>query len=153
MVSDTNILTALPAPASKRLLAFVYDMLLVLAIVMVATAIAQVVSQAATGTTDLSQHRAILRLWLIACIFAFFGWFWTHGGQTLGMRAWKIELQNENGQPVSWPQALLRFALGILTFGVGLLWVNISQKQQALYDLLARTRMITVEAKHIPQMR
>ena len=68
----------------------------------------------------------------------------------------KVLLENllryEDGRTVSWPQALLRFTLGILTFGIGLLWIGFSPKQQALYDLLARTRMITVEAKHIPQM-
>lgn len=52
--------------------------------------------------------------YLFVICFLFFGWFWTHGGQTLGMRAWKIRLQRTDGHPMGWWQALLRFFLASL---------------------------------------
>jgi uncharacterized RDD family membrane protein YckC len=52
--------------------------------------------------------------YLLSVCFLFFGWFWTHGGQTLGMRAWKIRLQRTDGKGLGWWQALLRFFLASL---------------------------------------
>jgi uncharacterized RDD family membrane protein YckC len=52
--------------------------------------------------------------YLLLVCFLFFGWFWTHGGQTLGMRAWKIRLQRTDGEGLGWWQALLRFFLASL---------------------------------------
>ena len=46
---------------------------------------------------------------MLMVIFIFNAWFWTHGGQTLGMKTWRIRLVNENGSVLSWGQALLRY--------------------------------------------
>jgi uncharacterized RDD family membrane protein YckC len=49
----------------------------------------------------------VIYVYIIAV--AFFGWSWTHGGQTLGMKTWHFCVEQENGQMVTWAQALLRF--------------------------------------------
>jgi uncharacterized RDD family membrane protein YckC len=38
-------------------------------------------------------------------------WFWSHGGQTVAMRAWHIRLVDVHGQPVRWTRALGRYVL------------------------------------------
>ncbi len=51
------------------------------------------------------------RSWLLV-VFAYFGWCWTRSGQTLGMRAWRLELQDAAGRRLGWPGAIARFLLG-----------------------------------------
>jgi uncharacterized RDD family membrane protein YckC len=50
--------------------------------------------------------------WEIVVVAAFFGFFWTRRGQTIGMLAWRLRLQRPDGSAVTWSDALLR--LGIL---------------------------------------
>jgi len=48
------------------------------------------------------------------------------GGQTLGLRAWRLQLITLDGRPLTWGVAMLRFSLGLITcalFGAGLLWM------------------------------
>ena len=39
----------------------------------------------------------------------FFAWFWTHGGQTLGLKSWSLKLQTTQGNTINWIKSLLRF--------------------------------------------
>ena len=41
-------------------------------------------------------------------VAAYFISSWRHGGQTLGMRPWRIRLTRGDGGVPSWPQALIR---------------------------------------------
>ena len=41
----------------------------------------------------------------------YFGWFWSHGGQTVAMKAWRIRVLCVDGGPLTLGRALLRFAL------------------------------------------
>lgn len=80
---------------------------------------------------------------LIACFF-FFGWFWTHGGQTLGMRAWKIRVCTRENLPISWNQAVVRFFTAIISWsvgGLGFLWILFNPKKLGWHDFLSRTRI------------
>jgi len=76
--------------------------------------------------------------------FLFFGWFWTHGGQTLGMRTWRLRVIQKNGGTVTWAQALLRFlsaAISWLLFGGGFLWCLFNREKLALHDIVSGTRL------------
>ncbi|MDJ0739412.1 MAG: RDD family protein [Gammaproteobacteria bacterium] len=91
-----------------------------------------------------------LQLFIPAVLFGFFGWFWTHGGQTLGMRAWRLRLLGDDGAPVSWRQAVVRTAaahLSLLAVGLGYLWVWIDRDRLAWHDRLSRTRLVMVEKR------
>ncbi|OGI41569.1 MAG: hypothetical protein A2150_00620 [Candidatus Muproteobacteria bacterium RBG_16_64_11] len=64
------------------------------------------------GFADGIEARAAGQGWPV-CGFLFYGWFWTRGGQTLGMRAWRLRLTRADGGPVTWRRAALRIgALG-----------------------------------------
>lgn len=97
----------------KRLLAALYDSLLVLATVFIASALTLPFT-----TGDASSNNIYITLYLLIVIFIFFGWFWTHGGQTLGMRAWKIRVVQENQQAINWSQALIRFLTGLPSWSI-----------------------------------
>lgn len=65
-----------------------------------------------TGGTKPSLFvRTLYQFYLLAICFLFYGGFWVRGGQTLGMRTWRIKLVRQDGGPITWTIALKRFAL------------------------------------------
>ena len=50
----------------------------------------------------------VLPLLMLAVAWAFYGWFWLHGGQTLGMRAWRLKLVTDDGRPLTAGDCLRR---------------------------------------------
>ena len=102
--SVPNIETTL-ATAKRRLLSIVYDSLLLAAVLFIAFAVLMKVAEL-VGVELTNSMRSV---YMLMVIFIFNAWFWTHGGQTLGMKTWRIRLVNENGSVLSWGQALLRY--------------------------------------------
>jgi uncharacterized RDD family membrane protein YckC len=85
--------------------------------------------------------------WLALAAFLWLGWSWTHGGQTLGMRAWRLRLVTLESGPVTWPRALLRFLVAVPTIlagGLGLWWALWDPRRRTLYDLSAGTLVVRV---------
>lgn len=105
-----------PAPLWRRLFAAVYDSLLLIGLWMAAL-LAEMLIRDALGT---ARHWAVLRAYLFAVGLGFFVWFWTHGGQTLGMRAWRLQLLGSNDRPPTWLQAGVRYAAMLAVWGVAL---------------------------------
>ena len=102
----------------RRLLAIFYDLLLLLGVLFAVSACA-----VALNKGEAVDHPAYY-LVLIATTFVFFGGFWTNGGQTLGMRTWKIKIVADNAKKVTWKHAAIRFcaaALALIPVGIGLL--------------------------------
>lgn len=106
-----------PAPLWRRLAAALYDGLLVLGLWM-GILLADTLLRDAL---ELDRNWALLRALLLAAGFAFFGWFWLHGGQTLGMRSWRLMLIHRDGLRIGWPTAALRYALQMLLWSVCLI--------------------------------
>ena len=75
----------------------------------------------------------------------YFGLCWSNGGQTLGMKAWRLVLRRDDGAPLRLPIALLRYAgawVSLMALGLGFLWSMIDARRRAWHDLLAGTEMI-----------
>lgn len=64
--------------------------------------------------------RSALQDWLFVVLGVYFVWFWTHGGQTLAMKTWRIRVVDKHGSSVSWARALLRYLLVWMWFLPGL---------------------------------
>jgi uncharacterized RDD family membrane protein YckC len=122
----------------RRLLAALYDALLLLALLFVTTVVLMILNQ---GTLQTGQPLSYLRLPIyITVSFLFFGWFWTHGGQTLGMKTWKMQLVQDNGNAVTWPVALVRFVTAMLSwaaFGLGFLWSLFDNRNRTWHDIIS----------------
>jgi uncharacterized RDD family membrane protein YckC len=113
------------------------------------------------------------QFYLLLVWFFFFGWFWTHGGQTVGMKAWRMKLLRKDGGKPSWKDALTRFGATSLCFyalvmlvGLGALSVTtatflgsiatalsfllalIDQERRTWYDLLSGTQLVLVPRIH-----
>jgi uncharacterized RDD family membrane protein YckC len=101
----------LPAPAWRRFAAIVYDVLAVVAIVMVVGLIAQM----ATGGQVADAKGHIVAWWYqplqALVVGAYFFFSWTRGGQTLGMRPWKIRVVSRDGAAVGVGQGLVRLVV------------------------------------------
>jgi uncharacterized RDD family membrane protein YckC len=133
----------------RRLAAMVYDGLLLLALLILAAAVAVLVLGLGLGipTPTLSAH-PLFRLYLLAVILAFFCGFWLHGGQTLGMRAWRVRVVRDDGAPLTLGRALLRLAAATLSWaalGIGFLWSLIDPDRLTWHDRLTHTRLVMVE--------
>ncbi len=125
----------------RRLAAQIYDLFLLIALLFLATAL---LLPFTAGEAVSSQQTLIYRIYLAVISFFFYGWFWTHGGQTLGLRAWKIKVLTLDQKSISWNQALLRFATAIVSwgfFGLGFLWVLIDKNRRSWHDHLSKTAL------------
>jgi len=110
------------APVIKRLLAIFYDSFLLIAVLFLAMALLLLIS----GGYQLQDGNPLMTAYLLVISYVFFGWFWTHGGQTLGMRAWKLHIQQRNGDSVSWQQSALRFITALPAWIVFLIGISLA---------------------------
>jgi len=121
--------------------AIFYDSFLLCGILFVATAITLPLNNGQAFTAD----QVYFSSYLLAVSFLFFAWFWTHGGQTLGMRAWNIKVTSHSGKTISWLQSLVRFIAAILswaTFGLGYFWILFDSNRNSWHDLASQTLLI-----------
>ncbi len=136
------------APELWRLLiAMVYDSLLVVSILIVASAIVVVPFGLITGAAIPGNH-PLFRLWLATAVAAFFLWFWVHGGQTLGMRAWRMRVVRMDGQSLRWRDAIARLLASLLSWaacGLGFAWILVGPQHRTWHDRLAGTRLVMVK--------
>jgi uncharacterized RDD family membrane protein YckC len=87
------------------------------------------------------------KIYLLAISYFYFTWQWTHGGQTLGMLAWKIRLEGKDCPQVGWMNATIRLLLAVISlvfFGAGFLWSVFDSGKLAFHDRFSDTRLILV---------
>ena len=132
-----------PAGLFRRLAALVYDAILLLAVLFVATALVLPLSGGEAIT-----HNPLFSTWLLLVSFFFYAWSWVHGGQTLGLRTWHMRLERLDGGPIGWWQALLRFLSAIPSwalFGLGYLWILVDRDKLAWHDRISETRIVRID--------
>ncbi|PRH47359.1 RDD family protein [Burkholderia multivorans] len=113
-MADTSALPAAAAVPSvrRRLAAMLYEAVLLFGVVFFAGLAFGLATQQRNGLV----HHNLLAAWIALVIGAYFVWFWTHGGQTLPMKTWRLRLEAANGRPLSAGHAIVRYALGWLWF-------------------------------------
>jgi len=78
-------------------------------------------------------------------IYFYFTWSWVKGRQTLGMKAWKFQVEQNNGENITQKQAFIRFILAIVSFsvlGLGFVYQLFNKNNLALHDKYSNTRLI-----------
>jgi uncharacterized RDD family membrane protein YckC len=151
-------------PLWRRLIALVYDLLAVVAIVMVVGYICQRVTGGTLISNDGHAHIAWWYQPLQAVVVsAYFLASWLRGGQTLGMRPWRIRVTNADGQRITTAQAIVRLlvaavpllllALAPLLGARGATWSMLvvwaawfgvaafDSRKRAMHDVIARTEL------------
>ncbi len=126
------------APIWKRLLAFIYDGLIVTALVLISGLIASLIAQGEAPTW-------LTRLIILTSVGGYFWWSWSHGGRTAGMLAWRLRLVGLGGETITNDVAFKRLIICLFTLapmGVTLFTGSLSPIGQTIYDLLSKTRVI-----------
>ena len=142
MTPDTTRLLKPGAGLLRRLMAIIYDLLLLLAVLFVTTAVAIGLNHGKA----IDDHPYYLFFVFIQLLisFIYYGWFWTHGGQTLGMKTWKMKLTTQSGDQLGWKQALLYFLAASMSWaaaGLGFLWALFNKNRSTWHDLIAHCVM------------
>ena len=118
-----------------------YEFLLLIAILFISGWAFLAVARA----LDPALSRPLLQLCLLGVTITYFAYCWTHGGQTLPMKTWRVRLVARDGGAITLPTAIYRyvFALaGIGLCGLGLAWAIFDRDRQFLHDRLAGTRIV-----------
>ena len=80
--------------------------------------------------------------WLLAGGYATVSW--RRGGQTIGMRPWRLHLAGADGTRPSWRALWVRYAVGtasLLAAGLGFWWAWIDRDGLAWHDRASGTRL------------
>lgn len=140
---------AVPAGLMRRLAAMLYDAVLVAALVLVAFAAVYLPLAIGFGLEE-TKDQPLWFIYMVLIVIGFYIWFWTHGGQTLGMRAWRIRLFGKDGSPVTYKQALIRAGVACLSltlFGLGFLWSLFDPQKRSWHDIASGTRVVLMKKK------
>lgn len=131
---------AVPAPLWRRLASAFYDALLLGALWMTATLLGSM----ALTLAGLHYSPGIFRGWLFLVGLAYCGTCWVHGGQTLGMRVWRLTARRGDGAPLGWPMACARYAFAYVAWltVVGVLWSAFDSRKRALHEILSGTELV-----------
>lgn len=132
------------AGLGRRLMAIIYDLFLLLALLFITTAIAMAFNRGNAIEPDQALYPYYVSSLLVVS-FIFYGWFWTHGGQTLGMKTWKMKLQQMNGHTVTWQLAFIRFITAIISLsagGLGFLWSLFHPQKCTWHDIASSCVLI-----------
>ena len=131
------------ATLGKRLASGLYEVLILVALVFIAT----LPFSYLFGDATLGWKRHLLQAWVVIVVATYFTWFWTRGGQTLPMKTWRFRVVRADGAPLTALLALHRFALALLGFlalGLGFLWALVDRDRQFLHDRLAGTALVDI---------
>jgi len=154
MTQQTPAINNTPAPLWRILAAMAYDSILVIAIWMVVTFIilsffgvenARTLEGEAVVLDPI--YKNITFTAMIVSAWAFYGWFWTHSGQTLGMQAWRIRVVSKQGQPITVAQSVVRFGAAMVSWlllGIGYWMKLFNSEKETLHDKVSNTRLVSV---------
>lgn len=147
--------TSIPAPLWRRLAAMAYDSVLIMAIWMVVAFIVLAsfgIDNARTVDGDVVTldplYKNVLLVAMIFSAWTFFAWFWNHSGQTLGMQAWRVKVQNADGSSLTVKQTVIRFfgaLLSMLPAGCGYWFMLFHAEKKSLHDLMSSSEVVLVE--------
>lgn len=133
----------------RRLFAIFYDSFLLLAILFIVSAIATALNQGkAVEPGDVLYPVFVITIFCLS--YLYFAWFWIHGGQSLGMKTWRIQLQSSNSTAISWKTAAIRYITAIFSwgvFGAGFLWSLFDKKKRCWHDLASKTVLLDLRVK------
>ena len=91
-----------------------------------------------------SPSRSTLNLVLGLVYFLYF-WSAQGGGQTLGMRPFKLKVVRTDGSSLTYVQALIRYVglvISFLCIFIGVIWVAFDANKQGWHDKIAGTYVV-----------
>ena len=133
-----------PAGFLKRILALVYDTLLIATIVLVLSLLLVFVNG---GYPESDSFASLIQFFIL--VFTgpiFYSYFWiVNKGQTTGMQAWKIKLVTTDETELNINKTMLRCLISTISFaclGLGYLWILYHKDDLSWSDILTKTKVI-----------
>ncbi|TDP64035.1 RDD family protein [Roseateles toxinivorans] len=165
MSEDLSKPAAAAPGLARRLASLTYEGVVLFGVVFVAGYL----YSALTQQRNAMQGRYGLMAFEFLVLGIYFIWFWTHGGQTVAMRAWHLRVVDEASRPLSQVRALARYAAALLWFAPALLVIELNgikgtgpvlgtlllgmliyallslllPRRQFLHDVVCKTQLIT----------
>lgn len=127
-----------------RLLALLYDFFPVLGLWFAVGALAVLLNGGEAVRADTpAGWLEMLALWLVTGAYAAISW--RRGGQTLGMRPWRLRVVASDGTAPGWRAVVIRYAMGtasLLLVGLGFWWALIDRNRLTWHDRASGTRTL-----------
>ena len=158
LVAGGPAATVMAGPAladyAPRLAAYIAD----LVIVAVLTALPIVIGYGMNNTIGGGIGALAWSLGIIAGVLVnlgYFAYFWSHGGATIGMRRFHLQVVPEVGnEPLSWARSIKRYIVFVFSAAalyIGFLWVFVDPRRKAWQDIAAQTLVIDARAQAAAQ--
>jgi len=133
-----------PAGFLKRILALVYDSLLIAAIVLVLSLLLVFING---GYPESGSFLSFIQFFILVVTGPiFYSYFWiVNKGQTTGMQAWKIKLVTMDETELNIKKTMLRCLISTISFafiGLGYLWILYDKDDLSWSDILTKTKVI-----------
>lgn len=132
-----------PCGITRRLAALLYDALLILALWMIGT-----LPLVITAGSDIASGNWMFRIYLVALALGYLHLSWSRSGQTLGMRAWRIQLRAARRSPASPISSVLRLGVGLISMaalGLGFFSARFRADRATWHDRASGTRLVLSE--------
>lgn len=142
----------------RRFGSWIYDLLIVIAIFMLSgyACVALFVALDVAGIIDIARsgfgidwnashpaYKVAFNSWCVVWVCIFFVYFWAKKGQTLGMKAWRLRVQNTDGSLISKMSAIKRLVPTLL--GLGSIIVLFDRRNKlSLQDRLTNTEVVVL---------
>lgn len=135
-----------PCSLIRRVGVMLYDALLLIAIILLGSLPMVALYEIIMG--EPYEGGILLWLYLLGLGYLYFAWFWTHGGQTLGMRTWRVVIiRDDSGRRPSWGDCLIRYGVALLSWSIlaaGFVWSLFDREKRAWHDIASGTSLVVL---------
>jgi len=92
------------------------------------------------------------QIYILGIAFFYFGYSWRRGGQTIGMKTWRIRVQSadtaaEEYIQLSWKQCLIRYLVAIISWlpaGLGFIWIMFDSQHRSWQDIASSSQLVVL---------
>jgi uncharacterized RDD family membrane protein YckC len=133
----------------RRFFAIFYDCFLLTAILFVVSGIATALNQGMAVEPGNTLYPLMVFI-IFSLSYLYFAWFWVHGGQSLGMKTWQIQLRSIEQDGIDWKITTVRFITAIFSWGLGglgYLWSFYDKKNRCWHDISSKTILIDLRKR------
>lgn len=143
----------MPAPLPRRLLSIFYDAVVLTGLLLVALALVIIPLGLALGkeewevVRETHWMRLLTQLIATSVLISFHVGFWRFGGQTIGMRAWRLRVRRDDGAALTLGDALKRYAaawLSAVALGLGFTASLWDKQHRTWHDKISGTKLVLI---------
>lgn len=139
--------SARPAHLGWRLLALLYDTVVSIAILFTISALSLALKpdHQPVQPGSLASYVVFVAIWAGIGLYATASW--RRGGQTIGMKPWRLKVVAADGGRPGWRALVIRYAVASLSLGAALLWSLVDGERRGLHDLASGTAFVRLDAR------